>query len=174
MAQPVRTRPAPAGKAFEVNDKPEVLDEMYNKLLGRGGDAMLPEEIKWLAVTHKSFDHGKRGSNDRLAFLGKAFPHCCLMSWGCGGQAVRLMAELGKRIVDLQSSLALLQMPQMRGSQSQGGHPALQGLENVSAFSKQKILAPGRIARLAQTYGLASVMRWKPRKVSLRLFGQYS
>ena len=32
---------------------------------------MLTEEVKWLAVTHKSFDHGKRGYNDRLAFLGK-------------------------------------------------------------------------------------------------------
>lgn len=31
---------------------------------------MLTEEVKWLAVTHKSFDHGKRGYNDRLAFLG--------------------------------------------------------------------------------------------------------
>ena len=35
---------------------------------------MLTEEVKWLAVTHKSFDHGKRGYNDRLAFLGMM---CC-------------------------------------------------------------------------------------------------
>ena len=32
---------------------------------------MLTEEVKWLAVTHKSFDHGKRGYNDRLAYLGR-------------------------------------------------------------------------------------------------------
>lgn len=31
---------------------------------------MLTDEVKWLAVTHKSFDHGRRGFNDRLAFLG--------------------------------------------------------------------------------------------------------
>jgi large subunit ribosomal protein L15 len=31
---------------------------------------VLDEEAKWLAVTHKSFDHGRRGFNDRLAYLG--------------------------------------------------------------------------------------------------------
>ena len=31
---------------------------------------MLTDEVKWLAVTHKSFDHGRRGYNDRLAFFG--------------------------------------------------------------------------------------------------------
>lgn len=67
---PVRTRPAPTQPVFEVNDKPEVLNDAYNRILGKGGDKILPEEIKWLAVTHKSFDHGRRGFNDRLAFLG--------------------------------------------------------------------------------------------------------
>lgn len=31
---------------------------------------MLSDEVKWLAVTHKSFDHGRRGFNDRLAYIG--------------------------------------------------------------------------------------------------------
>jgi len=70
MAMPVRTRMRATDQRFEVNDKPEVLDQAYTRMLGKGGDAMLPEEVKWLAVTHKSFDHGRRGSNDRLAFLG--------------------------------------------------------------------------------------------------------
>ena len=43
---------------------------MYIRLLGRDGHKLLSEETKWLAVTHKSFDHGRRGFNDRLAFLG--------------------------------------------------------------------------------------------------------
>lgn len=34
---------------------------------------MLSEEIKWLAVTHKSFDQGRRGYNDRLALLGMLY-----------------------------------------------------------------------------------------------------
>jgi large subunit ribosomal protein L15 len=43
---------------------------MYNRLLGRDGEKMLPEEIKWLAVTHKSFDYGRRGFNTKLAYFG--------------------------------------------------------------------------------------------------------
>jgi large subunit ribosomal protein L15 len=31
---------------------------------------MLSEEVKWLAITHKSFDQGRRGFNDRLANMG--------------------------------------------------------------------------------------------------------
>lgn len=70
MAAPVRTRPLPKQTPFVVNDKEEVLNDAYIRMLGKGGDQMLPEEIKWLTVTHKSFDHGRRGFNDRLAFLG--------------------------------------------------------------------------------------------------------
>jgi large subunit ribosomal protein L15 len=52
---------------------------MYARLLGGvGGGAaggargatLLKEETKWLAVTHKTFDQGKRGFNERLAFYG--------------------------------------------------------------------------------------------------------
>lgn len=71
MQAPVRARPYPRGwKPFEVNDKPEKLNAVYAKLLGTNGPRMLSDETKWLAVTHKSFDHGRRGFNDRLAFLG--------------------------------------------------------------------------------------------------------
>lgn len=49
------------------------MDEFYRSLLGPNGDKMLSEEIKWLAVTHKSFDQGRRGYNDRLALLGKLY-----------------------------------------------------------------------------------------------------
>lgn len=57
-------------KIWTVNNDPTRLDEVYNRLLGPGGSKMLPEELKWLAVTHKSFDQGRRGFNDRLALLG--------------------------------------------------------------------------------------------------------
>jgi len=46
-------------------------------------------------------------------------------------------------------------------------HPALKGLENVTAFSKQRVLDKSRIAQLAQGYGLAGVMRWTPKKVCI-------
>ena len=61
----------PENKIWAVNSDPKKLDDMYNRLLGQGGSRLLPEEIKWLAVTHKSFDQGRRGFNDRLALMGK-------------------------------------------------------------------------------------------------------
>ena len=61
----------PANKIWKVNNDPEQLDAMYDRLLGQGGREMLPEEVKWLAVTHKSFDQGRRGFNDKLALLGR-------------------------------------------------------------------------------------------------------
>jgi large subunit ribosomal protein L15 len=64
----------PSRSIWKVNTDPDKLDQMYEKLLGRDGANMLPDEIKWLAVTHKSFDQGRRGFNDRLAYLGECFP----------------------------------------------------------------------------------------------------
>jgi hypothetical protein len=64
----------PSRKIWKVNSDPVKLDQMYLRLLGKGGDKLLPEEIKWLAITHKSFDQGRRGFNDRLAFLGTSQP----------------------------------------------------------------------------------------------------
>jgi hypothetical protein len=67
---PFRVRPLPKGGPFKVNEDPKRLDDAYIRMLGPGGDKVLGEEVKWLAVTHKSFDHGRRGFNDRLAYLG--------------------------------------------------------------------------------------------------------
>lgn len=99
---------------------------------------------QWLAVTHKSHDHGRQGFNDRLAYL-------------------------GKRIVDLQASLALLAMPVPSSLHFDPTdvfvHPALQGLENITPLAKQTVLDPTRLAQLAvRKYGLDKVVRWKPRK----------
>ena len=70
MTAPVRSKPPVMNNDFHVNEDPQKLDRVYNRVLGRSGDKMLTEEVKWLAVTHKSFDHGRRGYNERLAFLG--------------------------------------------------------------------------------------------------------
>lgn len=72
MAAPVRLRPINPKNLWKVVEDPVALDEMYKRMLGPSGNKLLPEEVKWLAVTHKSFDHGRRGHNDRLAFLGKS------------------------------------------------------------------------------------------------------
>lgn len=70
MMAPFRVRPRPRGPEFKVNEDPHRLDEAFTRMLGAGGDKLLSEDVKWLAVTHKSFDHGRRGFNDRLAYLG--------------------------------------------------------------------------------------------------------
>ena len=70
MTAPFRTKPHVLNNEFHVNSDPEKLDRVLVGILGDGGDKMLTEEVKWLAVTHKSFDHGRRGYNDRLAFYG--------------------------------------------------------------------------------------------------------
>ncbi|KAI9740582.1 MAG: hypothetical protein M1834_005163 [Cirrosporium novae-zelandiae] len=131
---------------FPVNNNPAALDEVYNRLLGPGGDKMLSEEVKWLAVTHKSFDHGRRGFNDRLAFF-------------------------GRRIVELQVSLAIIQSanktapttfqdPHHRKSFE---HPALAGLTNLTEEARDMATSKDRLARLADQHGLGSVIRWKPK-----------
>jgi len=74
MVAPVRIR-RQRGPAFEVNNDPLKLDEMYRRMLGPNGEKLLSDEVKWLAVTHKSFDHGRRGFNDRLAYLGMSMNH---------------------------------------------------------------------------------------------------
>jgi large subunit ribosomal protein L15 len=62
----------PSGR-YSVNKDPRKLNEMYIRMLGVGGEEWLSDETKWLAVTHKSFDHGRRGFNERLSFLGTHF-----------------------------------------------------------------------------------------------------
>ena len=79
MMAPVRSKPPVEDNDFVVNEDPERLNEVYDQILGEGGREMLTDEVKWLAVTHKSFDHGRRGFNDRLAFLGikpQVCPYC--------------------------------------------------------------------------------------------------
>lgn len=74
MAAPVRSNPKPRPvRTQDCNADPKRLDAFYVRMLGEGGDRVLSDETKWLAVTHKSFDHGRRGFNERLAFLGACY-----------------------------------------------------------------------------------------------------
>lgn len=63
----------PRRSEWKSNEDPVVLDRFYETFLGPKGPEMLPEELKWQAVTHKSFDQGRRGFNDRMAYLGTSF-----------------------------------------------------------------------------------------------------
>ncbi|KAL2833498.1 ribonuclease-III-like-domain-containing protein [Aspergillus pseudoustus] len=131
---------------YPTNNDPEKLDRFYTRFLGPGGEKVLSDEVKWLAVTHKSFDQGRRGFNDRLAFL-------------------------GKRIVMLQSSLALVQSPVNTQAATPDPfgrepftHPALEGLPNLSLPTQKYLTNKDHLAKLAQDYQLEEVLRWSPRK----------
>ncbi|KAK4565762.1 hypothetical protein LTR86_003611 [Recurvomyces mirabilis] len=158
MKAPFRLRPTPKQPEWRVNDSQEAVDEVYDRFLGRVGEAakdqtglqgtrgrdLLPEEVKWLALTHKSHDHGRQGFNDRLA-------------------------NLGKRLVDLQTSLALLNAPPgvsayPLSDRNIFSHPALENVDNISKSSRSQILSVSRMAKLAQSYGIDRVVRWKPKK----------
>lgn len=81
----------------------------------------------------------------------------------------------GRRILELQTSLALLNMPRANPPTPDQGSGALiddlfkqsvyEGLENVSEQSKAMILNRQRLYSLACDYKLREVTRWKPKKV---------
>ena len=75
MTAPVLMRHHKPHNRYGVKEDSGLLDQVYIRVLGRDGDKMLTDEVKWLAVTHKSFDQGRRGYNDRLAFFGNHLKH---------------------------------------------------------------------------------------------------
>ncbi|KAH7079726.1 RNase III domain-containing protein [Paraphoma chrysanthemicola] len=153
MMAPYRIRPQARGGVYKVNEDPRRLDDAYIKMLGPGGDKLLGDEVKWLAVTHKSYDHGRRGFNDRLAYL-------------------------GRRIVELQTSQALINSPQetewpkdAKGlpQPDEFGrrpflHPALNGVQGLTDEAEGAVLNKTRLSQLAERYGLDKVTRWTPKR----------
>ncbi|KZZ94628.1 Ribonuclease III [Ascosphaera apis ARSEF 7405] len=143
MKAPVRLRAAPGKKEYVVNSDPLLLDHFYIRFLGPEGDKMLSEETKWQAVTHKSFDQGRRGFNDRLGYL-------------------------GKQIVGLQATLAQLENGPKRKPQADTfgrepfQHPALERVEILADNFRQRKLHSRHVGELAHRYGLHEVLRWLP------------
>jgi large subunit ribosomal protein L15 len=172
MAAPVRSRMRPEGvKPLKINSDPQKLDQMYIRFLGKDGDKMLQEETKWLAVTHKSFDHGRRGFNDRLSFLG-TFDF--LLQTADHSTKLTRLASQGKRIVDLQTTLGLLTASTsaryLKDTKDPFGrqpfeHPALKGIECLNGGARDFFTHHKQLSTLAQQYGLQDVVRWVPKKV---------
>jgi large subunit ribosomal protein L15 len=71
MSMPFRIRPVNKHNGWTCNEDPKKLGDFYSRFLGLGGESLLSEETRWLAVTHKSYDQGKRGFNDRLSYMGE-------------------------------------------------------------------------------------------------------
>jgi large subunit ribosomal protein L15 len=79
-----------------------------------------------------------------------------------------LFFSVGKRIVDLETSLALVSAENPVGLQSdaESSQPSvLEGLPNLSDRAKRDVLDKSRLAKLATGYGLDKVTRWRPRRV---------
>ncbi|KAK2001038.1 RNase III domain-containing protein [Colletotrichum falcatum] len=136
----------PARSVWEVNSDPKKLDQMYVRFLGRDGDKMLPDEVKWLAVTHKSYDQGRRGFNDKLAYLGR--------------QGVIL--ESTRSIVSSALKDGAI-VPDEHG-RTPFEHPALAMLDNLNATQPQEVVTKEKIEELAIAAGIDKVLRWKPAK----------
>lgn len=171
MKAPVQSRlPKPDLTPLVCNSDPRKLDDMYTRFLGKGGDKLLSEEVKWLAVTAKSFDHGRRGFNDRLAFLGKSRGHVTRSTW-------MINRQQGKRIIELQCSLGLLSMSgdathYLKEEQHDPlgrehfKHPATNAVEVIAGGSRKHYTHYKYLANVATQHGIPDVVRWHPRMVS--------
>ncbi|OJD27657.1 hypothetical protein ACJ73_00945 [Blastomyces percursus] len=146
MKAPIRLRGGPDIPEYPVNSDPNILDQFYIRILGPDGDKMLTEEVKWQTVTHKSFDQGRRGFNERLSYL-------------------------GKQIVQLQASLSLLESSSVSSppkfedpyDRTPFEHPSLQGLDALTVDNKNTMINRTKLAALAEQYKLQEVLRWVPR-----------
>ncbi|KAJ2987072.1 hypothetical protein NUW58_g4705 [Xylaria curta] len=137
----------PARSQWQVNEDPEKLDYALNAFLGRDGERLLPEELKWLAVTHKSFDQGRRGFNDRLAFLGRQI----------------LIKETTESIINSPPKYDNMAADPYAEKRQPFEDPTLRNLDNLSGIQPSEILAIDKLAKLAVDTGLSEVVRWKPR-----------
>jgi large subunit ribosomal protein L15 len=100
-------------------------------------------------VTHKTFDQGKRGYNDRLSYL-------------------------GRRIVEAQTSIALATMkPANLDPLTKDEYrrlpvvfPELRGLQNLTENVKDTILNAFALYTISERAGLHKCLRWSPQYVS--------
>ncbi|KAI1342694.1 ribonuclease-III-like-domain-containing protein [Xylariaceae sp. FL0016] len=137
----------PSRSIWEVNTDPQKLDDALNNLLGRDGERMLPDELKWLAVTHKSFDQGRRGFNDRLAFLGRQI--CAL--------------EATESIITSEANYTEQPKDTHASRRKPFEDPALRNLDNLTANQPKDMFSLAKLTKIAMDTGLSDVVRWKPR-----------
>ncbi|CAI6096672.1 hypothetical protein V2G26_016421 [Clonostachys chloroleuca] len=149
MSAPIRMDFAkkPQNKIWAVNNDPRVLNEMYDELLGPNGSRMLPDELKWLAITHKSFDQGRRGFNDKLALMGR----------------MTLVMEAAKDIVSQEPLPGAKAIDEFESERQPFESPQLSQVDNLNVRTPQTVASKESIYKLAQSVGMLNVVRWKPR-----------
>ncbi|TLD30870.1 hypothetical protein PspLS_02955 [Pyricularia sp. CBS 133598] len=138
-------------QVWKVNESQEKLDQFYNKFLGRDGALMLGDEAKWLSVTHKSFDQGRRGFNARLAFYGKQILRFEITQTILASPPVQRAEPGTENAVETRQPFE---------------HPALARVGNLAYISFRDIVDKVKLQRLGMEYGLHEVVRWQPKKVS--------
>lgn len=84
---------------------------------------------------------------------------------------------LGRRIVELQTSLALLEAPSGKQKRLLGQvdvfgrtpfvHPQTESVGNVTLEAKKAVTEKARMAQLAEKYRVGEVLRWQPVMVCL-------
>ncbi|KAI1776250.1 ribonuclease-III-like-domain-containing protein [Hypoxylon cercidicola] len=138
----------PSRSQWTVNEDPKKLDNALNRFLGRDdGERILPDELKWLAVTHKSFDQGRRGFNDRLAFLGRQI--CAF--------------ECTQSIITSPPNYTEPENDPFAGRRQPFEDSALSSVDNLSTRQPNDVFSLEKLAKLALDTGLTEVVRWKPR-----------
>ncbi|QPH04072.1 hypothetical protein C2857_000718 [Epichloe festucae Fl1] len=148
-------------KVWAVNNDPARLDAVYNKVLGPGGRNMLPEELKWLAVTHKSFDQGRRGFNDKLALMGTQKETCVLPPPPRAGR-LTLVMEATKEIVS-KAPLKGSRQTDSLGREKPFEHEQPASVDNLNVESPKDLVGKEKLFDFAFSMGLLDVVRWKPR-----------
>lgn len=163
----------PARSVWPVNESPEKLNMALANLLGKSGDRLLPEELKWLAVTHKSFDQGRRGMNDRLAFLGRQLATVeCVQAILASQFTVAESAPeglVGETVEQTASDARMARsIPQdvFKGRREPFEPASLQKADKLSVVQPSDVLSVRKLHKLAVETGIAEVVRWKPRMVS--------
>ncbi|KAI1821578.1 RNase III domain-containing protein [Xylaria intraflava] len=140
-------RRTPMQTEWLVNDDPKKLDNALASFLGQDGDRLLPDELKWLAVTHKSFDQARRGFNDRLGFLGRQI---CIL-------------EAMHSIVVSPPNYESIPADPYADRRQPFESPALRSLDNLCERQPMDFFKLEKLSKLAKETGLSSVVRWSPR-----------
>ncbi|KAI4591712.1 hypothetical protein LQW54_002293 [Pestalotiopsis sp. IQ-011] len=149
----------PRNSVWTTNEDPAKLDDALNNLLGNGGERLLPDELKWLAVTHKSFDQGRRGFNDRLAFLGRQIAVTEAMQSILSENA----GSLGEKTLEKDA---------FEGYREPFQNAMLDRADRLSSQVPDQVFNLEKMRRLAVETRISTVVRWKPRNTdSLKASG---
>ncbi|KAJ4286861.1 hypothetical protein N0V88_007873 [Collariella sp. IMI 366227] len=136
----------PSRTVWTNNEDPAKLDAVYNRLLGPKGEKMLPDEIKWLAITHKSFDQGRRGFNTRLAYFGRLI----------------IALETTRTVMVTKNPFEGPATPDRYGREP-FQHRSLANVDKLGERHPRDVASKEKLTKLAMDIGLTDVVRWKPR-----------